>query len=311
MLRRLLDSIKTIDPPEDCRLQLRIVDNDADESAKDIVKSIQSNPQPFEHVSYLVESQQNIALARNKAIDAGEADLVVFVDDDEVVQPEWLTQLLNAIDRNNADAAFGPVDGRLDGSAPKWMHRSKLFYHDVASNNGLLTWQNTRTGNTIVKGNWLYQHHLRFKECYGRSGGSDTELFTRIWLQGGRFNAADNAIVWENVPPERATFRWLFNRRFRGGLVYHRICTDNNIKYIPLLQFGWRIVKAITLIVKGLPACLAGRVETCMLGLLTLPLAWGGLVAWLCPKYTCQFAEYQTNRQSGNQQQPPTTKHAA
>ncbi len=312
MLERLLTSLAEIAVPANSTLELRVVDNDADESAREIVHRLESRAHPFNRVSYSVEPRQNIALARNGAIDAGEADLIAFVDDDEVVSPDWLVQMVDALDTSVADAAFGPVDGRLPAGSPLWLHRCRLFHHGVTTQgNGKLPWQSTRTGNTLVKGKWFYVDRLRFRESFGRSGGSDTELFTRIHQSGGRFAAAPDAVVWEDVPAERATFRWLWNRRYRGGLVYHRICTENGIRMNPPVQFGRRIVKSAMLLICGLPGCLTGRVETFMLGLLTLPLAWGGLMAWLRPAGSGRFAEYKGATDQDKHSTTPVNRDAA
>jgi succinoglycan biosynthesis protein ExoM len=64
--------------------------------------------------------------------------------------------------------------------------------------------------------------NLRFDVLLGRSGGEDTDLFTRLHAQGHRFGAAPNAVVREHVTPARMTLRWLARRAFRSGQTHAR-----------------------------------------------------------------------------------------
>lgn len=50
----------------------------------------------------------NVSYARNRGVEAARAGLVGMVDEDEVVDPRWVGQLVTAL--ADADAAFGPID---------------------------------------------------------------------------------------------------------------------------------------------------------------------------------------------------------
>src|SRR6202022_4183548 len=58
-----------------------VVDNDRSESARAVVSDMAaSSPIP---VKYCMEPRQNIALARNRAIENAQGDFVAFIDDDD------------------------------------------------------------------------------------------------------------------------------------------------------------------------------------------------------------------------------------
>ena len=65
-------------------------------------------------------------------------------------------------------------------------------------------------------------HEVRFDEGLGRSGGEDTDFFTRLHSGGARFASAPAAIVYEDVVPERLSMRWLATRAFRSGQTHAR-----------------------------------------------------------------------------------------
>lgn len=49
----------------------------------------------------------NVSYARNRGVEAATAPLVGYVDEDEVVEPQWVAALAEALE--DADAAFGPI----------------------------------------------------------------------------------------------------------------------------------------------------------------------------------------------------------
>ena len=93
-LEALLTSLAKLDNPgPGYGVKVIIVDNDPDGSARSIVETCRTT-MPWELV-YTVEPRRGIPFGRNTAVrTAGDADFVAFLDDDEVAEPDWLTELL-------------------------------------------------------------------------------------------------------------------------------------------------------------------------------------------------------------------------
>ena len=111
-----------------------------------------------------------------------------------------------------------------------------------------------RDDNHLLKPR-LSQHTGAF--VGGRSGGEDTNLFYRIRRSGGRLVWADDAIVRECVPVERATIPYLMRCSFRGGQVYASITLPDFSLQKIIAWFGFRSLISL-------------------LGLVLLPLFWLG-----------------------------------
>src|SRR5947199_6931137 len=60
-------------------------------------------------IKYCVEPQQNIALARNKAIENASGDFIALIDDDEFPTKDWLVTLLKTCEEYQVDGVLGPV----------------------------------------------------------------------------------------------------------------------------------------------------------------------------------------------------------
>lgn len=216
MLGELLDSLGAmVYSGRAPRVSVLVVDNDAAESARDAVEAARGRL-PLE-TEYLVEPERNIALARNRGVARAlelEVDFIAFVDDDEVVPPEWLERLLDAQARYEADAVCGNVIPRLCAEAPAWA-RGGLFAQTLPRSGTRIPVASTN--NVLVKAGLLRDTSPPFDPAFGLTGSSDSLFFLRAAREGARLVAAPEAVVEEHIPPTRSTARWVMRRGFRVG----------------------------------------------------------------------------------------------
>ena len=78
-------------------------------------------------IKYCTESQQNIPLARNKAVENAEGDLIAFIDDDEFPIKRWLLTLFEALNKYGADGVLGPVKPHFENEPPQWVVQGKFY----------------------------------------------------------------------------------------------------------------------------------------------------------------------------------------
>jgi succinoglycan biosynthesis protein ExoM len=279
-LLRLVVSLAGLEVPAGYRLDLRIVNNLPETPIPQAVHAALGRfPGTYR---LLAEPERNIALVRNRAVDLGPAALVAFVDDDEIVEPNWLCDLVEALAGLSAAAVFGPVERVLPVEAPRWLRRGR-FLEDGPRDQDL-SWNMARTGNALVSGEWFYEHGLRFDPDFGRSGGEDAHLFGRIQALGGRLVSTDNARVHESYSPARARFRWLWLRAWNCGEIYERLCRVFPVRRHPATRFFGRLARSMVFAVLGLLLLLIGRPEGFVRSLLVVALAIGGAREWLRPR---------------------------
>lgn len=196
-----------------------VVDNDVKRSAESTVEAFR-NASGME-VVYDVAPTQGISHARNLALRHAVASLVAFIDDDEEADAEWLAHLLKALDLHGAHVVFGPVTAILPESAPRWAGSHPAFCRPRRKSGADTT--SGGAGNVIFRRELLQYFDRWFDSRYARTGGEDTEFFSRIHARGFRLVWSDEAEVKEHVPTSRLTFRWVCKRAFRGGQTYYRI----------------------------------------------------------------------------------------
>jgi len=73
------------------------------------------------------------------------------------------------------------------------------------------------TGNVIFRRDLIERAKLRFRVELGKSGGEDSDFFSRFFEVGGRIGYSPDAVVYEQVPLGRTSVAWLLRRSFRRG----------------------------------------------------------------------------------------------
>ncbi len=235
-----LASVARLDVPHGARLRVIVADNDVTPSARDRVDAMAEG---FPHeLLYIHAPAQNISIARNACLDAGRGDFLAFIDDDETVTRPWLRHLLDRALATGADAVLGPVRAIYGPGAPGWMRRA-------GSHSTFPVWVRgeIRTGytcNVLLTGSSPFVKGRRFVLAFGRSGGEDTDFFTRLHEAGGKIAYAPEAWVEEIVPESRARFSWLAKRRFRTGQTHGRLLAGRLVVVPRLAQVGLASLKA-------------------------------------------------------------------
>jgi glycosyltransferase involved in cell wall biosynthesis len=74
----------------------------------------------------LLESHNGLAYARNTAVAAATGDIMVFLDDDVIVDQHFLTQLHTAYEETHADAIGGNVELQWEANKPYWLTNDML-----------------------------------------------------------------------------------------------------------------------------------------------------------------------------------------
>ena len=191
-----------------------IVDNDIFESARETVETFARHSKIS--ISYNIEPRQNIALARNKALEVSEGEFIGFIDDDEFPDSRWLLNLYVAVNRYKAAGVLGPVLPYYEKEPPKWVLKGRFFDRPTQISGQVLDWQNTRTGNALLKRAIFEEDRKWFRPELG-SGGEDQDFFKRKIEQGHVFVWCAKAPVYEIVKPERWKIKVLVKRALLRG----------------------------------------------------------------------------------------------
>lgn len=192
-----------------------VVDNDFAESARAIVEDVKAKS--LVRIEYYSEPEQNIALARNKAVENAHGDFIAFIDDDELPISTWLLELHSAFKKYGVDGVLGPVRPYFDQEAPAWIVKGKFCERKEHATGTILHFEETRTGNVLLDIRLFNERENWFGSEFGRTGGEDIEFFKKAMKQGRIFLWCNEAIVYETITPDRWSKCFYIKKNLRIG----------------------------------------------------------------------------------------------
>jgi succinoglycan biosynthesis protein ExoM len=224
MLASLLESFASLKPPVDAEVLFLIVDNAPDAPVAGQVEAW--GKATGLATAYAVEAEPGIPFARNRAVDEAVArgcDFLAFVDDDETVDPEWLTRIVEHQRRRGSNLVGGPVrcippEGTLSGVERLVFNGVRDRYVRKETKNARRVAQGSDSGVTIVTNNWLCDlawltaSGIRFDVALRYTGGSDTAFYHAARRAGAATSWCPDAIVYETVPRDRISLGYQFSR---------------------------------------------------------------------------------------------------
>jgi GT2 family glycosyltransferase len=165
-----------------------------------------------------------LSAARNAGWQSVASPLVAFIDDDAVASPDWLHELVDAVDRHGADVVGGAIEPRWTGEAPGW-YSPRLGWVVGCSYEGQPI-EAARVRN-VIGCNMLFRRELLerlggFDATLGRTnrglaGCEETELCIRANRNGANVVLIPGAGVAQVLPPDRRRFRYALKRGWDEG----------------------------------------------------------------------------------------------
>lgn len=219
MLERLLRNLALQETGGFFDFSVIVVDNDASGPARETVMRLKE--ELGLNITYSIEPERTIPAARNHALRLARGNYIGIIDDDEFPPHQWLFTLYRAIQTFGVDGALGPVRPFFEKKPPDWLVKGRFCERPVYRTGTLLHWDQTRTGNVLLKKDVFDKHHLCF-DLKWKTSGSDRAFFKEAMKAGCRFVAVEEAPVYEIVPPERWKKSYYLKRALVHGFNAHR-----------------------------------------------------------------------------------------
>ena len=198
--------------------EVLVVDNNSTDDTRAVVAEFAgADPAP----RHVLETQQGLDHARNRALTEARGEIIVFADDDILMRPDWLAQLaapLLADSARRIGAVGGEVipvfpDGRPDWVTP-W-HGPLAFRADA----GPLESRHSPMGANVAFPRWVFERLGSFHTALDRAAGNyfsggDSEMIRRVRAAGLEVWFAPAAAVEHQMPASRTTFRYAARHAF-------------------------------------------------------------------------------------------------
>ncbi|MDH4317072.1 MAG: glycosyltransferase family 2 protein [Desulfobulbaceae bacterium] len=222
LLADTLASLGSLEVDPEIDYQVLVVNNNCTDET-DLVLSTYG--EKIDRLTTVHESRQGLSYARNRALSEAEGDYVCFLDDDVVVDPEWLNGVATAFKRYQADIVGGKSYLILPCDRPAWFYPeleillSKLDY----GSQPLIGTDKELFGLNFAVKKQTALMLGGFKDNLGRKGnlllsGEEKEFQKRVIAGGGKCVYQPEAVVGHVVPLGRMKKKWFLKRIFYGEL---------------------------------------------------------------------------------------------
>ena len=153
-------------------IEINIIDNNSTDTTKDYVTELQKQ---FPEVNYFVEKRQGISYARNLSFEVCKGMFLAFVDDDAVINKNWLEALLNELKNQNEDIIYGgPIYPNFESVPEDWIDKD-YFIRKFKDTDGFLGTIKSKEGfsggNMCIAKN-LFLKSEKFNTEIGMTGGN-------------------------------------------------------------------------------------------------------------------------------------------
>lgn len=189
---------------------------------------------------YFFEKNQGLSYARNRGIKEAKGDILIYVDDDALVNKEYLQAYSDFFNNySDAFAAGGPVIPKYETKQPSWMsyYTKELITGYLYKGNKIIELRKRRYPGG---GNAAYRKEVFAKIGFfnvdlGRKGDSlvgaeEKDIFDKMTIEGMKYYYIPNAILY-HIIPETKLKKEYFNRLTYSIGQSERIRTLNKSKY--------------------------------------------------------------------------------
>jgi glycosyltransferase involved in cell wall biosynthesis len=244
-----LARMETVHPPLD-RLDLIIVDNMPDGRAREVWRRHEARlgmPSTF-----VEEPERGISPARNRALASafgGGADVVSFLDDDDVPEADWLRRLLEKQRDTGADIVMG--NWRLPDTVRLPSHLSEIKTLQPPDPARRTRYGFPYNGCNVLIGRRavdVLAGEPPYRARYGLSGGEDIDFFIRAHRGGAVISHCAQSFVRKDPGVARATTLGVLKDAFRIGCNRSRL----DLEHLPDETPSTRRLKAIKRAFKSL-----------------------------------------------------------
>lgn len=161
---------------------------------------------------------------RNAGAAVVETNLTAFLDDDETADPDWLLELTRPFVGDDVIGTGGKYEAVWASGKPPWFPDEFAWavggsYHGLPTTTSVI--RNVWSGNMAVR-TAAFRAVGGFRTDFGKRGAAsqpeDTDLCIRMALaSGGHWVYVPSAVIYHEVPVERASFGFFVSRCHSEG----------------------------------------------------------------------------------------------
>lgn len=251
-LSKALASVAASVMPASATWEVLVIDNNSKDQTREVIEDFcRRYPGRFR---YMLETKQGKSFALNTALKNAQGDILAFMDDDVVVEPMWLQNLVAPLNDKQWAGTGGRIRPDWSAPPPPWLpldgpHNlgGMLALFDQGDEAAAL--EQPPFGTNMAFRRSVFERYGEFRTDFGPIPGSeirneDTEFGRRVMAAGERLRYEPSAVVYHLVPENRLKREYFLAFWFDHGVATVREDAGKkpNIFGIPRRYFS--VVKA-------------------------------------------------------------------
>lgn len=223
-----------------------LIDNNSTDTTARIMKEFENR---IENIGYIFESKQGLSYARLAGVNDTDSEWIIFIDDDNILEDNWLIEAHKYILKNNRVGAFnGSVlplieynmsqkEKQILGVVYAGLACTNLCKGDIDYNLCNHPYKIPFGAGLVIKSCVLKKlSRLGWLKSKGRTGqlllsGEDTEMCFFVKSQGYNFGYNPIMVMHHLIPRKRLEVNYLVNL-YRGFEEYEYMSASNKKLYI-------------------------------------------------------------------------------
>jgi glycosyltransferase involved in cell wall biosynthesis len=222
-LVRTLADLRALRLPE-APWELLVIDNACSDTTPSLLAG-ESWPAGWQ-VRVVREEKLGLSNARNCAMREAHGEYLIFVDDDETPEPDWLRAFERLIRDHAPDAFGGPIAVLFEGDRPAWLTDDLLgFLGELNRADTAVPLTDPRTsfngGNFGVR-RTVCERVGAFDAALGRkgadnTGGEEVDFYRRLLAGGFRVWWTPEAVIFHRIQSVKLKRSYFLDLHYRQG----------------------------------------------------------------------------------------------
>jgi glucosyl-dolichyl phosphate glucuronosyltransferase len=172
------------------------------------------------------EDKLGLSNARNRAIDESQGEYVIFIDDDETVDPDWLCAFERLIAAKRPDAFGGRICVKFEDRRPPWLSDELLGFLGELNRMDIIA-PLVDPGTSFFGGNFGIRKSVcesvgNFDAMLGRkgtdnTGGEEVDFYRRLLAANMKVWWTPEAIIHHRIQASKLKRSYFLDLHYRQG----------------------------------------------------------------------------------------------